>query len=483
MVGKDKIEITAELKDLLTGQLKNIQNEAAKLDNTLKNLGDGGAIGGKAANTQRSMMGSVLGANLLSGAIGMATSAVKDFFASGFESMQKFENYEARMTTLLGSRKAAIISMKNIVQDASTTPFDVGSLTDANAALIGAGESAGGARKMVMNLGNAIAATGGTSVELQRMAVNLNQIRSLGKASALDVRQFVYAGIPIYKLLNETIHKNKEEVEKDGIAYNDLARAFELARKEGGMFYKGMETANNTMTGRLSALGDSWEQLKVSILKSQSGILGGTISWMNSMVSSMNRGIEASNLLDDALKHSGAQKYSFFEKYPIKFLGKAAMLLGMNPTNGGVAEMEQYASGMYQNLGKTSKDKLSATQNNSTLSNIIRGIYSDSSMSYVEKGRRAGILNEIRQMNLDLINSLDAKVDPGNPSKPPKDPSSLEKIAAANRPTQVNINIENLVREYSNTFNTAAEALKMTPEQVAKVLIGAVNDISNLKYT
>lgn len=489
MVGKDKIEITAELKDLLTGQLKNIQNEASKLDNTLKNLGDGGAIGGKAANTQRSMMGSVLGANLLTQGIGMATNAIKDFATSSVDAYMKNEMYEARLTTLLHSRESALSALSQITKDAALTPFDKQSLVQGNSMLIGAGESASGARKSIMDLGNAIAATGGGSDELSRMSVNLAQIKSVGKASALDVKQFMYANIPIYDMLSKSMGKNIKEIKEMDISYKDLTKALSDARQEGGMFYQGLENANQTLSGQVSNLGDSWDQLKTSIAASQSGILKNTVSWANDMVSQMNKAFSVSNFMNKATEGLGKSAFGGAG------FGYKTNLIDDRHTKAGDITGSQRLDAFAQKIMKISDGANAEDVQNKK--NEITQIFRDIRAEYNQSGKKTmstefynsqlAILGKASK-DLNLIAGAEkaSKVDKeGKPIDTAKEAkvSSLEKVAAANRPTQVNVNIENLVREYSNTFNTAAEALKMTPEQVAKVLIGAVNDISNLKYT
>lgn len=84
--------------------------------------------------------------------------------------------------------------------------------------------------------------------------------------------------------------------------------------------------------------------------------------------------------------------------------------------------------------------------------------------------------NAVGQTNIDK-----EKATKESQSKASKS-SDLEKVARGNRPTQVNINIENLVREYKNTFNNVAGALEMTTEQLAKSLISAVNDVSVFQF-
>ena len=63
------------------------------------------------------------------------------------------------------------------------------------------------------------------------------------------------------------------------IGFKDVEGAFKDMTKEGGQFFNLMDDQSKTVGGRLSNLSDSWEQLKVNIGKSQSGILSGTVTF------------------------------------------------------------------------------------------------------------------------------------------------------------------------------------------------------------
>jgi hypothetical protein len=52
-------------------------------------------------------MGSIVGANLLTGAIQKSASAIYDFGKASIDAYSRQEGYEARLTTLLGDRKQA----------------------------------------------------------------------------------------------------------------------------------------------------------------------------------------------------------------------------------------------------------------------------------------------------------------------------------------------------------------------------------------
>ena len=195
--------------------------------------------------------------NIISELAKLGAKALGEVIEVGLQYNKQIEKYQTALTTLTGSAEEASNIIEQIKKDASATPFDVNSLVSANQLLISAGVSADRAREDILNLGNAISATGGGSEELARMAVNLQQIKNVGKASALDIKQFAYAGIDVYGLLAEATGKTREEVTKTAITYDDLTKAFEYASKEGGKYAGALEAQSKTFNGLVSTLKDN----------------------------------------------------------------------------------------------------------------------------------------------------------------------------------------------------------------------------------
>lgn len=192
---------------------------------------------------------------------GKAVNAVGDIAKAGIEFNAKMETYQTAFTTLLGSAEEAERVMNQIREDAARTPFDVDSLTQANQMLVSAGISADDARSDVLNLANAIAATGGGSAELSRMAANMQQIQNTGKATAMDIRQFANAGINIYGLLADSMGVTTEQAAEMDVTYEQLTAAFEKAASAGGKYEGALEKQSQTFTGRISTLKDNATQL------------------------------------------------------------------------------------------------------------------------------------------------------------------------------------------------------------------------------
>ncbi len=195
---------------------------------------------------------------LTAAADGFAVAILK----GGIEYNSQIETYMTRLETLTGSAEEANKVLDQIKKDALSTPFDVSSLTQAESLLLSTGLSAEDARSDILALGDAVAASGGGNAELQRMAVNLQQIKNVGKASSLDIKQFAYAGIDIYGLLADSMGITREEAAKLDVSYDMLSDALQKASADGGKYYKAMEKQSKTMAGATSNLKESWSVLK-----------------------------------------------------------------------------------------------------------------------------------------------------------------------------------------------------------------------------
>lgn len=180
----------------------------------------------------------------------------------------QIEKYETAFKTFLGSAEKAGEAIKNIKDDAKRTPFDTTSLVKANQMLISTGVDAKDAREDILALGEAIVATGGGNDELVRMASNLQQIKNAGKATAMDIRQFAYAGIDVYGILADYTGKSTKDVKKMDISYKDLTKALKKASSNGGKYFGAMANSSETLTGQVSALKSEVQDMTGELVKS-----------------------------------------------------------------------------------------------------------------------------------------------------------------------------------------------------------------------
>jgi tape measure domain-containing protein len=227
-----QIRYTVTANDMLSGQLQGMNQNAQALEGTMGNLG-----------------------NVIAGAF--SVYAVSSFVKSVVSAGTTVENATTGLTTLLGDASEASRVVQNTMQDATKTPFAFEGLLSANKALIGAGVNADKARADVLNLANAISATGGGDDELGRMVVNMQQISNTGKATAQDIKQFAFAGINIYKVLAESTGQPIAKVKEMEISYDMLTMALSKAHDEGGIYYNGLENMAGNTSVRISNVGDA----------------------------------------------------------------------------------------------------------------------------------------------------------------------------------------------------------------------------------
>lgn len=281
--GKTSTE-TKELKKQLAAAEAQLKTTASALKSANNGMD---SFGKSASSTGSGLTAALTKSQLLASAISTLSSAAlsgaKQFVSMGIEYNAQIESYRVGLTNMLGDAQAANEAMAAIQEDAARTPFSVDSLTQANQLLISAGENAEYSRKVIMALGDAVSATGGGNAELSRMAANLQQIANVGKASAIDIKQFAYAGINVYQVLADYTGKTVQEVQKMTVSYDLLSEALIAASEEGGRYYNAMDTQSQTMNGRVSTLKDNVSQLAGLMTGDLSSGIGVVISNLNDM--------------------------------------------------------------------------------------------------------------------------------------------------------------------------------------------------------
>ena len=273
---------TSEYEQGIEQARKETQSAANSLNRSANTAGNG--VSGMASQFAAASAKAAVLANMLTSLGTKAVGLAKNFVEMGISYNAQIEKYTTGFTNMLGSAQAAQEAMQAIQEDAARTPFDVASLTQANQLLISAGENAAYSRKVIKALGDAVSATGGGNDELSRMAANLQQIANVGKASAIDIKQFAYAGINIYQVLADYTGKSVQEVQNMTISYDLLSQALIAASEEGGRYYNAMDTQSQTMNGRISTLKDNVSQLAGLMTGDLSSGIGVVIGHLNDMV-------------------------------------------------------------------------------------------------------------------------------------------------------------------------------------------------------
>ena len=274
-------QIAAARREL--AQLQRMSNNHA---GNVNNGSSGGlGVGGVAGGT-------ILG-NIATQGIAMIGSGIGSMIQGAMDKETSING----MSTFLG-KKGANEAYGNIEKDAEATPFDTASLLMVNRSLISAGLNAKSARVDSMNLANAIVAVGGSNDTLTRMAANMQQIKTVGKATAMDIKQFGMAGVNIYDLLAKSTGKSVDQVKEMDVSYEQLSAALSMSAAKGGLYYGALENTQNSMQGKWSNFQEKMTNTLASIGTAFAPLIMGVMDLGTSFLTAGTHLIDFANWLN-----------------------------------------------------------------------------------------------------------------------------------------------------------------------------------------
>lgn len=193
----------------------------------------------------------------------------------GLKTAGSLEASRQGFKTLLGSAEKADKTMQRIKEEAKRTPFEVVGLTQAAQLLTAVTKDGDKAIDIILDVGEGLAAMGRGQEELDRISVNLQQIAASGRAFGIDIKQFAFAGIPIFEMLQEETGKSGEAlsefIEEGGVTFDMLTKMFDNATKKGGRFFGVYKDQLGTFNQLWSNTKDSLALVSAEIV-TQSGL-------------------------------------------------------------------------------------------------------------------------------------------------------------------------------------------------------------------
>lgn len=232
-------------------------------------------IGGKLSSlgTGGKMVGDILdtvGAFLRSPIAGAATALTKlttgiiDLTAASMKAYAEIESIKTQLGVVFSNQTQADAMFGQISQYAVHSPFGVQQTSELAVLLKQSGVYASDLMNTLKMLGDT---AGGNMEKMKRIANNYAQIVSIGKASMLDMRQFAYAGIPIFEAVSKELGVSQKELRKmisDGKVTSDIiAKVFKDLTGINGIFEKATEKGAKTLKARMQNLQDA-KQLALS---------------------------------------------------------------------------------------------------------------------------------------------------------------------------------------------------------------------------
>jgi tape measure domain-containing protein len=232
-------------------------------------------LGSVEQSAQRSggILQSALGTGL--GFIG-ASVAMKGLGAAANFAGDMLIGYNARMeqaqigfTTLLGSASKATAFIKDLQHFAAVTPFDFPGLQKSANLMLAMGFNAKDVIPDLTAVGDAVAALGGTSENVDMVVRALGQMKLSGRVNAQDMMQLTSQGINGWKLLADQMGISTAEVRKlseKGLIPADKAIQTIITGIEKGNMAGAMAKQATTFTGAMSTIIDTISQLTSTAL-------------------------------------------------------------------------------------------------------------------------------------------------------------------------------------------------------------------------
>jgi hypothetical protein len=327
----------------LNKEIQALEREFHALDTSgtdaLENIG-GGA---KKANGETGFLGKTLGqiGPLIAGAF-----AVDKLIAFATETIRvsgEFQKFRAILVnTYEGNERAADAALASIVAFGAKTPFSVAEITDSFIKLQGAGIVP--TTKLLTQLGDVAASKGKTFDELTEAILDA-QTFEFERLKEFGVKASV-AG----EKVTFTFKNQKTTVDKTGEAVLKYVRGLgDVVGVSGSM-----AAISGTLNGQLSNLGDSTDQLFLSIGKLSGGVINGAVAALGSLVTGTTGLIKALGEKDLAQNNSIAQNRN--EAQTAQYLLDRYRYLtanGVKPTATEQAELNKIVIRLRDSLGES----------------------------------------------------------------------------------------------------------------------------------
>lgn len=214
-----------------------------------------------------------------------AVSKAKDFVVQVAKVRGEFQQLEIAFETMLGSASQAEKLMSQLVKTAATTPFGMSDIANSAKQLLAYGVAAEDVNETLIRLGDIAA---GLSIPINDLAYLYGTTMTQGRVFTQDLRQFMGRGIPLAEELAKQFGVTKDKVGElvtaGKVGFPEVKKAIWDLTDAGSKFGGLMEAQSKTITGQISNIEDSVEQMFNNLGKQSEGIISGALSVVSDLV-------------------------------------------------------------------------------------------------------------------------------------------------------------------------------------------------------
>ena len=281
--------------DAYNKKVKEVKKLKGVLDEHRKSLGLVQSSWGKLKDGIKSLLPAL--------GIGAMVAGFKSLVSNIITVRSEFEKYEAVLTNSLGSQRQARMAMQQLTEFASKTPFQLNELTAAYVKLVNQGMTP--SMKEMTKMGDLASSVGKSFDQLTEAVID---------AATGEFERLKEFGIRAKKEGDKVTFTFKGQQQQVDFT-SDSIKEYILSLGEMEGVSGSMAAISETLGGRISNLGDSWDTLLNTLGSKSSGIFVGVINWTIKLINNLQlatktvadlkaevRDIEASENLIQALE-------------------------------------------------------------------------------------------------------------------------------------------------------------------------------------
>lgn len=214
-----------------------------------------------------------------------AVSQLKDFAFQVAKVRGEFQQLEIAFSTMLQSKSKADDLMNQLIQTATTTPFNMSDIANSAKQLLAYGVEADKVNETLIRLGDIAA---GLSIPINDLAFLYGTTMVQGRMYTQDLNQFLGRGIPLTaelaKQFGVSQSKVKSLVEEGKVGFPEVEKAIISLTSEGSRFGGLMEKQSQSIAGQMANIEDAIEQMFNELGKKSEDAISDTLSVISGVI-------------------------------------------------------------------------------------------------------------------------------------------------------------------------------------------------------
>jgi len=461
-------------KNNLSKVLENIKKDADNTDKSVSNIGKGG-VGGGGGN----MLGSIVGGNLIAGAIGGTLGRLKELGGHILDNTIKFQAYENVIKASSRSEEEGAYNIAFLNKEIKDLKLNIDAAYDGyktfSGALINTSLQGDVGNKVFDQISKAGTVMHLSGDQMKGAFLALGQMVSKGTVQAEELRGQLGERIPgAFSIAAKAMKMSTSELtkfmQKGQLLAKDFLPAFgnELEK----MFADKLPQALDSLQSKIEKTNTEWENLLTNLGKSKTGTLNLVVDVTENIIKNYNEHVENENRRDAALEKYGVNNYTTWEK------AQEAMHFGKH-TRGAMSSDEDFAKNVHQTYGANTDDEKSVMREKLiTLAQMSKNYIGNiEGMSALESQRRLAIIkaeeDELRKF-ISVKGLKPGTGDKGDFGKTNGQTSGTGTTIESGTPKNLIINVYGGVG--TNTTIENKNNLKLSTEEVGMKWLELIND-------